>query len=84
MTALGWAAGRFRTLGPHAQPVLGRFAFTFAMPALLFLTLSTTPVGEIADPGVAAFASGLLAVFGAGLLLSGTVLRMRPADRAWY
>ncbi|MEU2873296.1 hypothetical protein ABZ769_29530 [Streptomyces olivoreticuli] len=38
MTALGWASGRSGVLGPHAQPVLGRFAFTFAMPALLFLT----------------------------------------------
>ncbi|RLU80647.1 transporter [Streptomyces griseocarneus] len=82
VTALGWAAGRSGVLGPHAQPVLGRFAFTFGMPALLFLTLSTTPVGEIADSGVAAFAIGLLTVFGAGLLLSGTVFRMRPADRA--
>ncbi|MGW1075628.1 AEC family transporter [Streptomyces sp. NPDC002537] len=82
VTALGWAAGRFRVLGPHAQPVLGRFAFTFAMPALLFLTLSAAPVGKIADPGVAVFAIGLLAVFGVGLLLSRAVFRMRPADRA--
>ncbi|MEW2575287.1 AEC family transporter [Streptomyces syringium] len=82
VTAMGWAAGRFDLLGRHAQPVLARFAFTFAMPALLFLTLSKAPVGEIAEPGVAVFAISLLLVFGAGLLLSRNVFRMRPADRA--
>ncbi|MFI1799406.1 AEC family transporter [Streptomyces sp. NPDC020379] len=82
VTALGWAAGRSGVLGPHAQGVLGRFAFTFAMPALLFLTLSAAPVGAVADPGVAVFAISLLTVFGTGLLLSRTAFRTRPADGA--
>ncbi len=69
VTALGRASGRSGVPGPHAQPVPGRFAFTFAMPALLFLTLSTAPVGGIAEPGVAVFAISLPMLFATPLIM---------------
>lgn len=82
ITGVGWAAGRFNVLGSQAQGVLGRFAFAFAMPALLFLTLSRARVSELAGPGVAVFAASLLIVFALGLLLGRLVFRRRQADRA--
>ncbi|WP_455353304.1 AEC family transporter [Streptomyces sp. SYSU K217416] len=68
-------------LGSHAQTVLGRFAFTFAMPALLFLTMSRSRPAELAQPGVLVFAVSLLAVFAVGLLLGRWVFRRGRADR---
>jgi predicted permease len=82
VTALGWVAGQYRLLGDGAQTVLGRFAFTFAMPSLLFLTMSRSHVGDVATPGVAAFALALLAVFATGLALSRWVFRRRLADQS--
>ncbi len=82
IAALGWLAGRFNVLGANAQSVLGRFAFSFAMPALLFLTLSRSKVAEVADPGVLAFVVALVVVFAAGLLLSRLVFRRRQAEQA--
>lgn len=81
ITAVGWAAGRTQVLGTQAQSVLGRFAFTFAMPALLFLTLSRSQVSDLVSPGVAVFALSLVLVFTLGLLLGRRVFRRRRADR---
>ncbi|MFE9408077.1 AEC family transporter [Streptomyces sp. NPDC006704] len=82
ITAFGWAAGRFNLLGDQAGQVLGRFAFTFAMPSLLFLTMAKSRPGELAQPGVAVFAISLLAVFAAGLFASGRLFRRKKAVRA--
>ncbi|MFJ5552394.1 AEC family transporter [Streptomyces sp. NPDC093225] len=81
ITALGWAAGRKDVLGPQAQHVLGRFAFAFAMPALLFLTMSRSRVSDLAQPGVVVFALSLFAVFSAALLVGHLVFRLKPAER---
>ncbi|MEV5277021.1 AEC family transporter [Streptomyces sp. NPDC052811] len=82
ITAFGWAAGRFNVLGDHAQQVLGRFAFTFAMPSLLFLTMSRSRPGVLAQPGVAVFALSLLAVFATGLLASRRLFGRKRAEQA--
>ncbi|MEU0370713.1 AEC family transporter [Streptomyces sp. NPDC006283] len=82
ITAVGWAAGRFDVLGKHAQTVLGRFAFAFAMPALLFLTLSRAQVSDLVAPGVAVFAASVVIVLGLGLLLGRWVFHRKRADRA--
>lgn len=82
VTALGWLGGRYRLLGDGAQHVLGRFAFTFAMPSLLFLTMSKSHIGDLATVGVGVFAASLVAVFAAGLALSRWVFRRRQADQA--
>ncbi|MEU9099869.1 AEC family transporter [Streptomyces sp. NPDC048361] len=82
ITALGWAAGRFNLLGDQAQHALGRFAFTFAMPSLLFLTMAKSRPGELAKPGVAVFAVALVAVFAAGLVASARLYRRKKAEQA--
>ncbi|MBT2369880.1 AEC family transporter [Streptomyces sp. ISL-10] len=82
ITAVGWAAGRYDVLGKQAQSVLGRFAFAFAMPALLFLTLARADVSRLATLGLAVFAVSVLVVFAIGLLLGRRVFRRRPGDRA--
>jgi malonate transporter and related proteins len=82
IAALGWLAGRYDVLGAGAQSVLGRFAFSFAMPSLLFLTLSRARVSEVADPGVFAFVASLAVVFAVGLLVSRLVFRRRQAEQA--
>lgn len=82
VAALGWVAARYDVLGAGAQGVLGRFAFSFAMPSLLFLTLSRSRVSDVVQPGVGAFAASLVVVFAAGLLLCRQVFRLRQADQA--
>ncbi|QNP61699.1 AEC family transporter [Streptomyces genisteinicus] len=82
ITAAGWAAGRLDVLGGQAQFVLARFAFVFAMPALLFLTLSRAGLSRLATPGVAVFALSLVLMFALGLVLGRRVFRRGRADRA--
>jgi predicted permease len=82
ITALGWAAGRFGVLGEHGQSVLGRFAFAYAMPALLFVTLSCARISDLVNPGVAVFAASVLVMFGLGLLIGRRVFHRKRAERA--
>lgn len=82
VTALGCLGGRYRILGDGAQHVLGRFAFTFAMPSLLFLTMSRSHPGDLTTAGVGVFAAVLVIVFAAGLALSRWVFHHRQADQA--
>jgi predicted permease len=77
ITAVGWAAGRFDVLGKQAQSVLGRFAFAFAMPALLFVTLSRAEVSDLLSPGVGGIAASVL-----GKVAHRWVFHRGPADRA--
>lgn len=65
--AIGYALGRFETLGPQAETVLGRLVFFVATPALLFDTLATSDLSAIFSPTLAvasttAFAVGALYV----------------------
>lgn len=65
--AIGYALGRFETLGPQAETVLGRLVFFVATPALLFDTLATSDLAAIFSPTLAvasttAFAVGALYV----------------------
>ncbi|MCB5169825.1 AEC family transporter [Streptomyces bambusae] len=82
ITGLGWAAGRYDVLGPQAQSVLGRFAFSFAMPALLFLTLSRSRPADLVRPGVLVFALSLVAVFAVAQVIGLRVFRRGQGDRA--
>ncbi|MGN9790441.1 AEC family transporter [Streptomyces sp. OZ13] len=82
ITAVGWAAGRFDVLGKQAQSVLGRFAFAFAMPALLFVTLARADVSKLLSPGVAVFAVSVLIMLALGLLIGRWVFHRGRADRA--
>lgn len=60
--ALGWLSARFGLASGHLQRALTEFAFTVAMPAVLFTTLSRTPLGQIQPRPLLAFAISTFAV----------------------
>lgn len=51
LIALGFVGGRLGLFSRPELRALGKFVVNFAVPALLFKTLSQRPVGEIFDPG---------------------------------
>ncbi|WP_329083287.1 MULTISPECIES: AEC family transporter [unclassified Streptosporangium] len=63
--ALGWLAARFEWASVHIRQALTRFAFIVAMPAVLFTTLSRTPLDQIRPGPLLAFA---ISTFAVGLL----------------
>lgn len=67
LTVLGYLVGRSGVLGDRAELVLGRLVFHVAMPAVLFTTLSRTPVSRLLSPAIVVFAAGTLVV-GVGAL----------------
>ncbi|GGQ00181.1 AEC family transporter [Streptosporangium pseudovulgare] len=67
--ALGWLAARSGWAGEEFQRTLTRFAFTLAMPAVLFGTLSRTPLDRIQPLPLLAFAVSTFAVGLAALTL---------------
>lgn len=65
IVALGYAAMRLRYLDPKAVPFLGAVVIRVALPALIFLTLASTPPDQALDAGVlGAYAAGSLATMG--------------------
>ena len=63
LIALGFVGGRVGVFSRPELRALGKFVVNFAVPALLFKTLSQHPVGEIFDPGyLFAYATASLAV----------------------
>ena len=61
----GWLAGRRTWLGSGAAEGLTLFVFTFALPALIFRSAATRPLGELFEPTYA------LAYLLAGLFIFG-------------
>ncbi|MGD9536111.1 MAG: AEC family transporter [Alphaproteobacteria bacterium] len=47
LMAAGFAAGRFGVLGAGASQPLNRFVFYCALPALLFRSVASTPLGDV-------------------------------------
>ncbi len=61
---LGWMLGRFGLFGPDATRALNGFVFYATFPALIFISLATTPIEDSVDgPLVAAFSAGFLGTF---------------------
>lgn len=75
--ALGWLTGRFRVASGPFQQALTGFTFTIAMPAVLFTTLSRTPLSQIQPRPLLAFVISTVFV---GLLALVT-LRGKLPDR---
>lgn len=61
---VGWLAGRFGVLGPHATAEINRFVIWLALPALLFDVIANANWSDLWQPGfIAVFAlSGLLSM----------------------
>ena len=82
LTAAGWAAARSGVLGEQAEAVLGRFVFHVAMPASLLAMLARTPLRDLADPSLLAFAAGTVIVFLLGMAASRHLFHRDLADQA--
>jgi malonate transporter len=80
LTVLGYGGRRFGLLGDNAAGVLGRFVFHLAMPAALFLTLSSMPLAGFAGRALIAFGTSTAAVVGAGWLGS-RLLGRKPGEQ---
>src|ERR1700742_3131276 len=66
--ALGFLAVRFEVFSKTDMRVLGTYVVKFALPALIFTTLSQRPVGEILEPRyLLAYAAGSLFVMAASV-----------------
>ncbi len=62
LTILGWAAHRFGVLNASVERGLTHFAFTFAIPAVVFTTLVRLPLGGLPLVPLAAYALSAVAV----------------------
>jgi predicted permease len=82
LTAAGWAAARSGVLGEQAETVLGRFVFHIAMPASLLAMLARTPLRDLADSSLLAFAAGTVVVSLLGLAASRFLFGRGLADQA--
>ena len=66
---MGWLVGKYTLLGPAAATVLARLVFFLAAPALLVVTVATTPVtGVFTAAAVPFVASTLLTALGVAAL----------------
>lgn len=77
--AAGYAATRLGLFQRSEMATLSRFVITFAVPALLILALATRDPLELANPTyLSAYALGLLAMLGIGILWSRVVNGAAP------
>lgn len=76
LIALGYLAVKSRLMPADALPGLGRFVLYFAMPALIFNTLTRMEFSAVFDPSyLLAYGFGSLITFAFGLTFSKTVLQ---------
>ncbi|WP_370948938.1 AEC family transporter [Amycolatopsis sp. cg5] len=80
ITGLGYLLSRFAVLGDRADQVLTRFAFTVAMPAVVFSTLTSTSFSALVNPGLLAFVAGTAAVGITAAVLSRWVFRRKRGE----
>ena len=83
LIALGWTAGRFQWIAGTSAKGLADFAFTLAIPAMLFRTMVTAdPSGVEIHRIWLAFYASAFAIWLIGAVLTSTVLRRPPQDGA--
>jgi malonate transporter len=81
LTAVGYAIRRFGLIDASGGVAITRFVFYLAMPATLFLTLSTTPVAQIGGRPLIASAASTAAIMGAAWLIARHWLKLRPGEQ---
>jgi malonate transporter and related proteins len=79
---LGFLAIRRRIVPPVMIEAVGAFAFTFALPAMLFRLMATQPLAEIVDARFLASYLGACLATLVGVLGAAAVAGVRPARRA--
>ncbi|GGA49731.1 AEC family transporter [Pelagibacterium lentulum] len=76
LIGLGFGAVRGKVLSKPDMRPLSLFVLHFAVPAVVFRTVSSRPVYEVFNPGfIAAYTLGSLAVFFFGLFIARAVLK---------
>ncbi len=79
--AVGYFAGRTKFLSEEAIDGIDKYAFTFAIPALLFRALANTELPDALPWGLwISYYGGVMIVWAIGGLLALTLLRRSPAD----
>jgi hypothetical protein len=81
ITALGWLIGRYGLLGADAAATLARLVFYVAAPALLVVTLTTTPLSGVFTAAFLPFLASTAAVAAVALALARWRWRL-PAGEA--
>ncbi len=67
----GYAAGWARMFDPSATDTLNRFAFYFALPALIFVAMSKVTLDQLSELGfAAAFGLGIAITYAVGFLIA--------------
>jgi malonate transporter and related proteins len=81
LTSAGYAIRRFGLIDASGAVAIARYVFYLAMPATLFLTLSTTPLAQIGGRPLIASAASTAAIMGAAWLIARRWLRLRPGEQ---
>jgi malonate transporter and related proteins len=85
LIGLGFAAGRAGWIAREGMAALGRYALTFALPALLFNALAKRPLGEIiVPPFLLAYVAGSLIAYAVGMFGAAALRRASPLDNAFF
>jgi hypothetical protein len=83
--ALGFAATRLGRFAKADMGVIGKFVVNFALPALLFKSLSQRPIGEILNSSyLLAYVTGTLCVIGSGYFWSRRLARLDSTTSTIY
>jgi malonate transporter len=82
LTAVGYAIRRAGLIDAAGSVAITRFVFYLAMPATLYLTLSSTPVAQISERPLIASVASTLAIMGAAWLIARDWLKLRPGEQA--
>ncbi|MBO2451002.1 AEC family transporter [Actinomadura barringtoniae] len=81
IAGLGWAASRSGVVARQGREALTAFAFTFAMPAVLFTMLTKVALGDLPFRPLIAFAVSTLTVAAAALALVRWVFHGKLAEQ---
>ncbi|BCU06116.1 AEC family transporter [Allochromatium tepidum] len=85
LIALGFAAVRRAWMPREGAVAMSRYALLFALPALLFDTLSKRSLDSILVPDfLLVYVSASLITYGIGVLLASIARRTSPLDNAFY
>jgi len=77
---VGWLVGRFRLLGESAEIVLARLVFFVGAPALLLVTVATTPVSGVFTRAFVPFVTSTLLVAGVTAVVARWRWRLSRGD----
>src|SRR4029077_15791199 len=82
LAALGYVARRTGLLDATAAQTLSKLVFHLAIPATLFLALSTQPLSAFTGRPLIAFGTSTVLVIGTGWLVAGRWLDRKPGEQA--